>query len=76
MVSYEGKNKIDYVKIGIPRDMMDEIKQIIELDKQFGFVSIQEFVRESVRRNLVYYGRKLDKENYQTRFENVQGKSM
>jgi hypothetical protein len=35
--------------------MINEIKRIIEMDKKLGFVSIQEFVKEAVRRNIVFY---------------------
>ena len=55
MVSYSGKTKTKYEKIGIPTEMVDEIKKVIENDKRLGFVSVQEFVKESVRKNIVQY---------------------
>lgn len=48
------KNK--YEKVSIPKEMVNEIKNIIESDKRLGFVSIQEFVKEAVRRSIVLYG--------------------
>jgi hypothetical protein len=36
--------------------MINEAKRIIETDKRLGFVSIQEFVKEAVRNNIVKYG--------------------
>lgn len=56
MVNYAGKTKTEYEKIGIPKEMVNEIKQIIENDKRLGFVSIQEFVKEAVRKNIIQYG--------------------
>ena len=56
MVKFEGKTKIKYEKVGLPTEMVDEIKRIVETDKQFGFVSIQEFVKDAVRDNIVKYG--------------------
>jgi hypothetical protein len=55
MVSFHDKTKIEYEKIGIPKEMINEIKRIIETDKKLGFVSLQEFVKEAVRRNIVFY---------------------
>lgn len=56
MVNYAGKTKTEYEKIGIPKEMVNEIKRIIENDKRLGFVSIQEFVKEAVRKNIIQYG--------------------
>lgn len=56
IVPYLDKSKIEYEKISIPKEMVNEIKRIIETDKRLGFVSIQEFVKEAVRRNIVFYG--------------------
>lgn len=56
MVKFEGKTKIKYEKVGLPSEMVDEIKRIVETDKRFGFVSIQEFVKEAVRKNIIEYG--------------------
>ena len=36
--------------------MINEIKRIIGTDKRIGFVSVQEFVKDSVRDNIVKYG--------------------
>jgi hypothetical protein len=36
--------------------MSEEIQRIIESDKRLGFVSMQEFVKEAVRRSIVEYG--------------------
>ena len=55
MVSFHDKTKIEYEKISIPKEMINEIKRIIETDKKLGFVSLQEFVKEAVRRNIVFY---------------------
>ena len=55
MVSFHYKTKIEYEKISIPKEMINEIKRIIETDKKLGFVSLQEFVKEAVRRNIVSY---------------------
>jgi metal-responsive CopG/Arc/MetJ family transcriptional regulator len=61
MVSFHNKTKIEYEKISIPKEMINEIKRIIETDKKLGFVSLQEFVKEAVRRNIVFYSNmKLD----------------
>lgn len=56
MVQFEGKTKIKYEKVGLPSEMVDEIKRIVETDKRLGFVSIQEFVKEAVRKNIIEYG--------------------
>jgi len=56
MVSHEGRTEIKYEKIGIPKEMITEVKRIVDTDKRLGYVSIQEFVRESVRRSIVEYG--------------------
>ena len=55
MVSFHDKTKIEYEKISIPKEMINEIKRIIETDKKLGFVSLQEFVKEAVRRNILFY---------------------
>jgi hypothetical protein len=57
MVSYDGKEKIEYVKVGMPREMIDGVKQIIESEKVLGFVSIQEFVKDAVRKNIMEFWR-------------------
>ena len=56
MVSHEGRSEIKYEKVGIPQEMIIEVKRIVDTDKRLGYVSIQEFVRESVRRSIVEYG--------------------
>lgn len=53
MVSFEGKQKTEYEKIGIPKEMITEVKRIVEADKRLGFVSVQEFVKEAVRRSMM-----------------------
>jgi metal-responsive CopG/Arc/MetJ family transcriptional regulator len=63
MVSFHDKTKIEYEKISIPKEMINEIKRIIETDKKLGFVSLQEFVKEAVRRNIVFYSNLKLKEN-------------
>ncbi|ETA68459.1 hypothetical protein MettiDRAFT_1930 [Methanolobus tindarius DSM 2278] len=45
-----------YSKVSIPNHMRDEIERIIENDKRLGFVSIQEFVKEAIRRSIIQYG--------------------
>jgi hypothetical protein len=56
MVKKSGSKKIEYEKVSIPKPMALEIQRIIESDEILGFVSIQEFVKESVRSNIVKYG--------------------
>ena len=56
MVSFDGKEKTKYEKVGIPVEMHNEIKRIVESDKRLGFVSVQEFVKDAVRKNIVEYG--------------------
>jgi metal-responsive CopG/Arc/MetJ family transcriptional regulator len=63
MVSFHEKTKIEYEKISIPKEMINEIKRIIETDKKLGFVSLQEFVKEAVRRNIVFYSNMKFNEN-------------
>lgn len=63
MVSFEGKKKTEYEKVGIPADMIKEVKRIIEEDKRLGFVSVQEFAKEAIRRSIIQYGGPLDKES-------------
>ena len=48
--------KTEYDKVGLPKEMVAEIKRIIETDKRMGFVSIQEFVKDAVRDSIVKYG--------------------
>ena len=52
---YNQKPKTEYEKISIPKDMIVEIKRIIDTDKRLGFVSVQEFVKEAVRTNIIFY---------------------
>lgn len=54
--TFEGKTKDEYDNVKLPTEMVSEIKRIIETDKRLGFVSIQEFVKEAVRRSIVLYG--------------------
>ncbi len=56
MVSYPEKDKTEYVKIGMPKEMVDEVKRIIESEKRLGYVSIQEFVKDAVRKNILEIG--------------------
>ncbi len=56
MVKFEGKTTDGYEKVGLPKELVNEIKRIIETDKRLGFVSIQEFVKEAVRRSIILYG--------------------
>jgi hypothetical protein len=56
MVATKGKPKTDYTNVGIPKNMTEEIQRIIVNDKRLGFVSIQEFVKEAVRRSIIHYG--------------------
>jgi len=53
MVSYPDKDKTEYVKIGMPKEMVEEIIRIVDSEKWMGFVSIQEFVKDSVRKNVI-----------------------
>ena len=48
--------KTEYEKVSLPKEMVSEIKRIIETDKRIGFVSVQEFVKDAVRDNIVKYG--------------------
>jgi len=45
-----------YNYVGLPEEMAKEIQRIIGSDKRLGFVSMQEFVKEAVRRSIVEYG--------------------
>ena len=56
MVAFDGKTKKEYEKVSIPKEMINEIKKIIETDKRLGFVSVQEFVKDAVRESIVKYG--------------------
>jgi Arc/MetJ-type ribon-helix-helix transcriptional regulator len=60
MVSFEGKPKTEYIKINLPKPMVEEITRIISSDERLGFVSIQEFVKEGVRKSIVEYGGSLN----------------
>ena len=55
MVAFEEKTKEEYVKVSIPKEMRNEVERIIKSDKRLGFVSIQEFVKEAVRRSIIKY---------------------
>jgi hypothetical protein len=55
MVTFDGKTRIKYEKVSLPKEMVDEIKHLIENEKWLGFVSIQEFVKESARRSIIQY---------------------
>jgi len=55
MVTFDGKTKIKYEKVSLPKEMVDEIKHLIENEKWLGFASIQEFVKESTRRSIMQY---------------------
>lgn len=52
----EEKAEEKYTKVSLPKDMIIEVKRIIESDKRLGFVSLQEFVKEAVRSGIVKYG--------------------
>jgi len=54
--TFEGKSNSKYNYVGLPKEMSEEIQRIIESDKRLGFVSMQEFVKEAVRRSIVEYG--------------------
>jgi hypothetical protein len=54
--TFEGKTKNEYDNVKLPAEMVSEIKRIIETDERLGFTSIQEFVKEAVRRSIVLYG--------------------
>lgn len=56
MVKFEGKSKTNYSSVNLPKEMLEEVKRIIESDKHLGFTSAQEFVKESVRNSIVKYG--------------------
>ena len=56
MVAIKGKSKTKYTNVGLPKEMAEEIQRIIINDKRLGFTSMQEFVKESVRKSLVLYG--------------------
>lgn len=55
MVQIKKKESTKYSKISIPDEMKKEIERIIENDTRLGFVSVQEFVKEAVRRNIIHY---------------------
>jgi hypothetical protein len=50
------KTNSKYNYVGLPEEMAKEIQRIIGSDKRLGFVSMQEFVKEAVRRSIVEYG--------------------
>jgi Arc/MetJ-type ribon-helix-helix transcriptional regulator len=54
--TFKGKTNSKYNYVGLPKEMSEEIQRIIESDKRLGFVSMQEFVKEAVRRSIVEYG--------------------
>ena len=54
--TFEGKTKDKYSNVKLPLEMINEVKRIVETDKRLGFVSIQEFVKEAVRKNIIQYG--------------------
>ena len=56
MVSFKGKTKTEYKYVAVPVEMVTEIKRIVEFDKGLGFVSVQEFIKASLRDSLGYYG--------------------
>ncbi|MCQ1534511.1 hypothetical protein FTO70_02120 [Methanosarcina sp. KYL-1] len=35
--------------------MKEEIERIIDSDRKLGFVSVQEFVKDAIRRNIIQY---------------------
>lgn len=45
----------NYKTVNIPAKMREDISEIIESQESLGFVSVDDFVRESVRRNLLKY---------------------
>jgi hypothetical protein len=61
MVALKGKTKSEYTNVGIPKEMSEEIQRIIVNDKRLGFVSMQEFVKEAVRKSIILYGGTSDK---------------
>lgn len=56
MVALKGKIKSEYTNVSIPKEMAEEIQRIVLNDKRLGFVSMQEFVKEAVRRSIILYG--------------------
>ncbi|MCZ7382159.1 MAG: hypothetical protein O8C64_11405 [Candidatus Methanoperedens sp.] len=54
--TFDGKTKDEYGNVKLPLEMINEVKRIIENDKRLGFVSIQEFAKEAVRRSIILYG--------------------
>jgi len=56
MVKKAGSKKIEYEKVSLPKQMISEVHRIIESDERLGYVSIQEFVKEAVRRGIIEYG--------------------
>jgi len=53
--TFKGRTKSKYNYVGLPTEMSGEIQRIIETDKRLGFVSMQEFVKEAVRRSIIEY---------------------
>jgi|YelNatPaOPRAMG01_1025707.scaffolds.fasta_scaffold73188_3 metal-responsive CopG/Arc/MetJ family transcriptional regulator len=47
----EKDKKIEYVPIGIPKEMVELIDKIIQ-EKKFAYVSRNDFVRDAIRRRL------------------------
>jgi len=60
--TFKGKTNSKYNYVGLPKEMSEEIQRIIESDKRLGFVSMQEFVKEAVRRSIIEYGGTREKE--------------
>lgn len=54
----------NYTKVSLPKDMISEIRLIIETDKGLGFASAQEFVKDAVRKNIIFFsGTMVDRKN-------------
>jgi len=56
MVKRIGARKINYDKVSLPKLMLKEVDRIVQSDDRLGFVSTQEFVKEAVRKSIIYYG--------------------
>ncbi len=54
---FKGNKKTEYGTVAVPTDLMMRVKKIVSSEGS-GFLSMQDFVRESLRRNCIYYEEK------------------
>lgn len=44
-----------YKSVNLPTEMIDEIYKIVKKRKNLGFVSVDDFVRDAVRENIIKF---------------------